>query len=93
MTNPLAKMSVLQLKRAVATREQMQTLESELDQLAGGRCPPRRNPVPAKTERQNKRRDDGQTLRDDDGQVGEDQGGKGQEVIIGYPSGRVGRRF
>jgi hypothetical protein len=35
MTNPLAKMSVLQLKRAVAIREQMQTLESELDQLAG----------------------------------------------------------
>ena len=36
MTNPLAKMSVLQLKRAVAIREQMQTLERELDQLAGG---------------------------------------------------------
>jgi len=36
MTNPLADMSVLQLKRAVAIREQMQTLERELDQLAGG---------------------------------------------------------
>jgi hypothetical protein len=36
MTNPLAKMSGRQLKRAVAIREKMQTLESELDQLAGG---------------------------------------------------------
>jgi hypothetical protein len=34
--NPLAKLSVLQLKRAVAIREQMQTLHNELDQLAGG---------------------------------------------------------
>jgi hypothetical protein len=34
--NPLAKMSVLQLKRAVSIREQMQSLESELDRLAGG---------------------------------------------------------
>jgi hypothetical protein len=34
--NPLAKMSVLQLKRAVAIREQMQTLQNELDRLAGG---------------------------------------------------------
>jgi hypothetical protein len=37
MTNhPLAKLSVLQLKRAVAIREQMQTLQNELDRLAGG---------------------------------------------------------
>jgi hypothetical protein len=49
--------------------------------------------MPAKTERQNERQGEGQTLRDDGGQVGEDQGGKGQEVIIGYPSGRVGRRL
>ena len=34
--NPLAKLSVLQLKRAVAIREQMQTLQNELDRLAGG---------------------------------------------------------
>ena len=33
--NPLAKLSVLQLKRAVAIREQMQTLQNELDRLAG----------------------------------------------------------
>ena len=37
MTNhPLAKLSVLQLKRAVAIREQMQNLQNELDRLAGG---------------------------------------------------------
>jgi len=42
MTNPLAKMSVLQLNRAVAIREQMQTLESELDQLAGGQSASRK---------------------------------------------------
>ena len=37
MTNhPLAKLSVLQLKRAVAIREQIQTLQNELDRLAGG---------------------------------------------------------
>ena len=36
MTNhPLANLSVLQLKRAVAIREQMQTLQNELDRLAG----------------------------------------------------------
>ena len=34
--NPLANLSVLQLKRAVAIREQMQTLQNELDRLAGG---------------------------------------------------------
>ena len=34
--NPLAKLSVLQLKRAVAIREQIQTLQNELDRLAGG---------------------------------------------------------
>jgi len=33
--NPLANLSVLQLKRAVAIREQMQTLQNELDRLAG----------------------------------------------------------
>ena len=34
--NPLANISVLQLKRAVAIREQIQTLQNELDRIAGG---------------------------------------------------------
>jgi hypothetical protein len=34
--NPLANISVLQLKRAVAIREQIQILQNELDRLAGG---------------------------------------------------------
>ena len=38
--NPLAKLSVLQLKREVAIREQMQTLQNELDRLAGGQSAP-----------------------------------------------------
>jgi hypothetical protein len=93
MTNPLAKMSVLQLKRAVAIREQMQTWKANWINSLMAKAPLGRNLVPAKTERQNERRGEGQTLRDDDGKMGEDQGGKGQEVIIGYPSGRVGRRL
>ena len=69
--NPLAKLSVLQLKRAVAIREQMQTLQNELDRRwpkrpwAEFRCP-------AKEESKNDRRGQGQAFRDDDGQVGED---------------------
>ena len=34
--NPLTNLSVIHLKRAVAIREQMQTLQNELDRLAGG---------------------------------------------------------
>ena len=80
--NPLAKISVLQLKRAVAIREQMQTLQNELDRLAGGpKCLWEDFRCPAK-EKQNERGGQGQTLRDDDGQVGEDQGGKGQEISM-----------
>jgi hypothetical protein len=41
--NPLANLSVLQLKRAVAIREQMQTLQNELDRLAGGHTPSGKN--------------------------------------------------
>ena len=46
--NPLANIPVLQLKRAVAIREQMQTLQNELDRLAGrqsasGKKPAARN--------------------------------------------------
>ena len=41
--NPLANLSVLQLKRAVAIREQMQTLQNELDRLAGGQSASRRS--------------------------------------------------
>ena len=41
--NPLAKISVLQLKRAVAIREQIQTLQNELDRIAGSQTTPERN--------------------------------------------------
>jgi hypothetical protein len=41
--NPLAKLSVLQLKRAVAIREQIQTLQNELDRIAGGQSASRKN--------------------------------------------------
>jgi hypothetical protein len=36
-------MSVVQLKRAVAIRQQMQTLQNELDRLAGGQTASGRN--------------------------------------------------
>jgi hypothetical protein len=46
--NPLINLSVLQLKRAVAIREQMQTLQNELDRLASAQAPPGRIPLPRK---------------------------------------------
>jgi hypothetical protein len=39
-TNLLAKLSVHQLKRAVAIREKMETLERELEQILGTGLPP-----------------------------------------------------
>jgi hypothetical protein len=47
INNPLANISVLQLKRAVAIREQMQTLQNELDRLAGGQSASGKNPAAA----------------------------------------------
>lgn len=41
--NPLANISVLQLRRAVAIREQMQTLQNELDRIAGAQTPSGKN--------------------------------------------------
>jgi len=46
--NPLAKLSVPQLKRAVAIREQMQTLRNELDRLAGGQATSRHSSASSK---------------------------------------------
>ena len=41
--NPLANLPVIQLKRAVAIREQMQILQNELDRLAAGQTASGRN--------------------------------------------------
>ena len=92
MTNPLAKMSVLQLKRLLRSENKCKLWKANWTSSLVAKAPLRRNPVPAKTGRQNERRGEGQTLRDDGGQVGEDQGGKaqgreGQEIIVGDPSG------
>ena len=47
--NPLAKLSVLQLKRSVAIREQIQTLQNELDRIAGGQSvSPKNSSAPQK---------------------------------------------
>ena len=43
--NPLAKLTVLQLKRAVAIREQIQTLQNELDRIAGDQSASQKNPA------------------------------------------------
>ena len=48
----------------------MQTLEGELDQLAGGQGASEKKSGARKNGKANKRRGEGQTLRDDDGQVG-----------------------
>jgi hypothetical protein len=46
-TNPFAELSLQQLKRAVAIRERIESLQRDLNRIVGGQSSPARSPAPA----------------------------------------------
>ena len=89
INSPLGRLSVHQLKRAVAIREQV-------DRLGEGIGTARQWPIlDCETfgfhkEGKAQRGDQSQNLCGNEGQVGEDQGAEGQKVIASHCSGLVG---